>query len=94
MNNVVDYWKILKSLRVAVIKSKGNLDEAYEIDLSYHDGNWFLMYEHGGISFGTLPSFPDYWSGETIEEVIKKAYDFFEKNKNNYKLIYQNQDKE
>ena len=93
MNNVVDYWKILKSLPVAVIKTKGNFTGAYEIDISYHDGVWNLMYEYGGISFGTLPGFPDYWSGETIEEVIKKAYDFFEKNKDNYKLIYQNQDK-
>jgi hypothetical protein len=73
------------------IKTKGNFTGAYE---SYHDGNWLLIYEYSGISFGTPPSFPDYWSEKTIAEVIKKAYDFFEKNKDNYKLIYQNQDKE
>ena len=91
---MVDYWKILKSLPVAVIKTKGNFTGAYEINISYHDGNWFLIYEYGGISFGTLPSFPDYWSEETIEEVIKKAYDFFEKHKGQYNLIYQKQEEE
>ena len=94
MDNVVDYWKMLKSLPVAVIKTEGYFTGTYEIDISYHDGVWFLMYEYGGTSFGNIPTYPVCWSGETIEEVIKEAYDFFKKNKDKYKLIYQNQDEE
>lgn len=39
-------------------------------------------------------SYPDYWCGKSIEDVIKQAYNFFKRHKGQYKLIYQKQEEE
>lgn len=81
-------WDKLASLPKGVIKEQGRFKGEYNIRISYVDGIWFLEYIYTEMLYGgEEPTYPEIFSGNTLEEVVNKALAFFEANYGKYKLV-------
>lgn len=86
--NEVNYWEKLTTLPKGVVKEQGRFKGEYHIRISYVDGIWFIEYVYSKLIFGgEEPTYPDMFSGDTLEEAVNKASNFFESNFGKYKLI-------
>jgi hypothetical protein len=86
--NEVNYWEKLTTLPKGVVKEQGRFKGEYHIRISYVDGVWFIEYVYSGLIFGyEEPTYPDMFSGDTLEDVVNKASNFFDANFGKYKLI-------
>lgn len=86
--NEVNYWEKLTTLPKGVVKEQGRFKGEYSIRISYVDGVWFIEYVFSGLFYGDIePTYPDIFSGDTLEEAVKLASNFFEANFGKYKLI-------
>lgn len=84
-----DFWQMLKSLPIAVNKKEGRYQGTYEFTLNSTDGTFFLEYilnDEFGLCQDEI-AWPKIFSGDSLEETVEKAYDFFEKNKERYETI-------
>lgn len=81
-------WIKLTSLPKGIIKERGNFIGEYDMRISYVDGVWFIEYVFSGLIFSEIePTYPERFSGETLEDVVNKASKFFDDNFGKYKLI-------
>lgn len=80
--------EVLYGLPCSVIKESGNFQGKYSLGINFHDGEWFLRYEYEGETFGSVPSYPETFTGKTMIDVIGQAHDFFQANGKKYKLVY------
>ena len=80
--------EVLYGLPCSVIKESGNFQGKYSLAINFHDGEWFLRYEYEGEIFGSVPSYPETFTGKTMIDVIGQAHDFFQVNGKKYKLVY------
>lgn len=86
--NEVNNWQKLTTLPKGVVKEQGRFTGEYDIRISYVDGVWFIEYVFSEPLFGDMePTYPETFSGETLEEAVNKASNFFEHNFGKYKLI-------
>lgn len=86
--NEVSYWRKLTTLPKGVVKEQGSFVGEYHIRISYEDGIWFIEYVFSGLILSDIePTYPERFSGNTLEEVTNKASSFFERNFGKYKLI-------
>ena len=86
--NEVNNWEKLTTLPKGVVKEQGRFNGEYHIRISYVDGVWFIEYVFDGLFFGDVePTYPETFSGKTLEETVNKASNFFEANFGKYKLI-------
>lgn len=86
--NVVSNWQKLTTLPKGVVKEQGRYKGEYNIKISYVDGIWFLEYVYTEMLYGDEePTYPEIFSGQTLEDVVDKASSFFERNFGKYKLI-------
>lgn len=69
--------KVLYGLPCSVIKESGYFQGKYSLEIKFHDGEWFLRYEYEGETFGSVPSYPETFTGKTMIDVIGQAHDFF-----------------
>ena len=85
----MDYFDKLKALPCEVVKTNGRLTGNYTLRISISGGTWFLEYVYDGEIFSGYEEavYPFRCSGDSIEEVINKAYEFFEDNFGNYEFI-------
>lgn len=84
----MDYFVKLKQLPCEVIKTEGKLTGNYALRISISGGTWFLEYVYDGELFSDYEAvYPFSCSGNTIEEVIDKAFKFFEDNFGKYELV-------
>jgi hypothetical protein len=84
----VNNWEKLTSLPKGVIKERGRFTGEYDIRISYVDGVWFIEYVFSGLFFEDVePTYPDIFSGDTLEEAVNNASNFFDVNFGKYKLI-------
>jgi hypothetical protein len=87
MNNVSN-WQKLTTLPKGVVKEQGRFKGEYNIRIYYVDGIWFLEYVYTEMLYGDEePTYPEIFSGHTLEDVVDKASSFFERNFGKYKLI-------
>lgn len=80
--------KVLYGLPCSVIKESGYFQGKYSLEIKFHDGEWFLRYEYEGETFGSVPSYPETFTGKTMIDVISQAHDFFQASGKKYKLVY------
>lgn len=81
-------WQKLTTLPKGVVKEQGRFKGEYHIRISYVDGVWFIEYIYSRLIYGDEePTYPDTFSGDTLEEAVNKASNFFEANFGKYKLI-------
>ena len=80
--------KVLYGLPCSVIKESGDFRGRYSLEIKFHDGEWFLRYEYEGETFGSVPPYPETFTGKTMIDVIGQAHDFFQTNRKKYKLVY------
>lgn len=86
--NKVNYWEKLTTLPKGVVKEQGRFKGEYNLKISYVDGTWFLEYVYTEMLYGDEePSYPEIFSGHTLEEAVNKAFIFFDANFGKYKLI-------
>lgn len=86
--NEVNNWEKLTTLPKGVIKEQGRFTGEYYINISYVDGVWFIEYVFSGLFYGDVePTYPETFSGDTLEDAVNKASNFFESNFGKYKLI-------
>ena len=83
----MDYFEKLKSLPCEVVKEQGRYTGNYELNMRVIDGVFRLAYEMD-LGWGDETAvYPNSWSGDSWEEVIDKAFKFFEDNFGKYKLV-------
>ena len=80
-----DYWQMLKNLPQEVIKVSGKNTGYYELCIELFDGIYSLEYVM--ISYPDDLTYPFSCTGNSLEEVIEKAFAFFEKNSGKYKIV-------
>ena len=80
-----DYWQMLKNLPHAVIKETDKSTEYYELCIESFDGIYSLEYVM--ISYPYDLKYPFSCTGNSLEEVVEKAFTFFEKNIWKYKFV-------
>lgn len=86
--NEVNNWQKLTTLPKGVIKEQGRFTGEYDIRISYVNGVWFIEYVFSGLIFSDdEPTYPESFRGDTLEDVVNKASNFFEANFGKYKLI-------
>jgi hypothetical protein len=86
--NEVNNWQKLTTLPKGVVKEQGRFKGEYNLKISYVDGTWFLEYVYTEMLYGDEePSYPEIFSGHTLEDVVNKASNFFDANFGKYKLI-------
>ena len=85
----MNYFEKLKQLPCEVIKASGKWTGSYSLRISVDSGTWFLEYVYNGETFTEYeePVYPLRCSGSSIEEVIDKAFKFFEDDFGKYKLV-------
>lgn len=84
----INSWDKITNLPKGVIKEHGKFTGEYTIRISYVDGVWFIEYVFSGLIFGEIePTYPERFSGDTLEDVVNKASNFFDANFGKYKLI-------
>lgn len=87
-----DFWQMLKTLPIAVKKKEGRYQGTYEFTMNNTDGVFFIEYilnDEFGLC-ATEVTYPEIFSGDSLEEVITKAFNFFQINKNKYEVIENN----
>ena len=84
----VNNWEKLTTLPKGVFKEQGRFKGEYNIRIYYVDGVWFLEYVYTEMLYGDEePSYPEIFSGHSLDEVVNMASDFFEANFGKYKLV-------
>lgn len=87
-----NFWQMLKQLPIAVKKTEGRYQGTYEFTMNNTDGVFFIEYilnDEFGL-WGTEVTYPKIFSGDSFEEVVTKAFNFFQINKNKYEVISNN----
>jgi len=80
-----DYWQMLKSLPQEVIKESGTYTGHYTLSIESFDGIYSLEYVMP--SFSEDLKYPFGCTGKSLEEVVEKAFVFFEENFGKYKIV-------
>lgn len=85
----MDYFEKLKQLPCEAVKESGRLTGNYALRISISGGIWFLEYVYDGELFSEYEEavYPFRCSGNNLEEIIDKAFSFFDNNFGKYKLI-------
>lgn len=78
----MDYFEKLKQLPCEVVKESGRLTGNYALRISISGGIWFLEYVYDGELFSGYEEavYPFRCSGNNLEEIIDKAFSFFDNN--------------
>ena len=85
----MDYFEKLKQLPCEVVKESGRMTGNYALRISISGGIWFLEYVYDGELFSGYEEavYPFSCSENNLEEIIDKAFSFFDNNFGKYKLI-------
>lgn len=88
MDKEVNYWEKLKSLPSSIRKTEGYHPGIYSFTLTFTDGVYFIEYILlDSFSTGDF-CFPNmHFSGDTLEELVDKAADFFKKNNGEFEYV-------
>ena len=84
----LNYWEKLKSLPSSVRKTEGRFPGIYAFTLTFTDGTYFIEYILLDSFSEEDICFPNMcFSGDTLEELVDKAVDFFDKNFGKFECI-------
>lgn len=86
--NKINNWQKLTILPKGVVKEQGSFTGEYDLRISYVDGVWFIEYVFSGLILSDVePIYPERFSGDTLEDVVNKASNFFDANFGKYKFV-------